>query len=176
MYWDTTSQNYNYQWMQSNHSYCLSKIIPTRKQQIQKKRRHTWNPALWKTWLMHNNRFAKSCVEIIVKLNERWHEIMSLVFLVSSLRSHQWVQRHILFIYVLYPLFHKWLFGMVLWKRSPGGRRGLIGLLPDFFPWSLWFLWTLKFTFIAKIWFILNILIFCQILHNFKVSTCFHLL
>lgn len=76
------------------------------------------------------------------------------------------------FIYVLFSLFCRWLFGMVLRKGNPW-KRDFIGFLPGFFLLSFRFLWILKFTFIAKIWFIFNILIFSQILHNFKVSVLF---
>lgn len=77
-----------------------------------------------------------------------------------------------LFIYELFSLFRRWLFGIVLRKGNPW-KRDFVGFLPGFFLPSLWFLWTLKFAFIAKIWFILNILIFCHILPNFKGSVLF---
>lgn len=121
---------------------------------------------------MHNRKFSESCGEIEVKLNKRWHETMSLVFLfhLCKLTSRFNVTFSFSRYYIL--SFPRWMFGMVLRKRSPW-ERSLHRTSARLFLWSLWFLWTPKSTFIAKIWFILNILIFCQILHNFKVVSIY---
>lgn len=41
-----------------------------------------------------------------------------------------------LFIYVLFSLFHRWLFGMVLRKGNPW-KRDFIGFLPGFFSFVI---------------------------------------
>lgn len=119
--------------MKKNHSSCPSKIIPKIKQQIQIKRHYTWTPALWKIWLIHNNSFAKSCVEITVKLNKWWHEIMSLdsLFRLWDLT----IGFNITFFASMYHFLSS-MDGYLEWcegKGVLGGERGFTGLLPGFY-------------------------------------------